>query len=198
MSNPRVLVLAGDFVEDYEVAVPHHAFEMLGYTVDIAAPGRAAGDTIETAVHVNGGPTYAERPGHPISLTATFSELEPDAVDALLLPGGRAPEYIRNRPGVISFVQAIATAGKPIGAMCHGIQVLTAADLVEGHRCTGYPALEPDVVEAGGEWEEERVVVDGQLITAQGYEDLGEWLAAIRASLDAHHQSQADEPTAVE
>lgn len=197
MSNPRVLVLAGDYVEDYEVAVPHHAFDMLGYRVAIAAPGRAVGDTIETAVHLDGGPTYAERPGHPITLTATFAELEPGAVDALLLPGGRAPEYIRNRPGVIAFVQAIASEGKPIGAMCHGIQVLTAADLVEGRQCTGFPELEPDVVQAGGEWRDERVVVDGQLITAQGYEDLGEWLAAIRAALDSQ-QPLADEPTAAE
>ncbi len=198
MSSPRVLILAGDYVEDYEVAVPYHAFEMLGYAVEIAAPGRSAGDTIETAVHLDGGPTYAERPGHPITLTTAFSELEPEDVDALLLPGGRAPEYIRNRPGVIPFVQAIATSGNPIGAMCHGIQVLTAADLVDGRRCTGYPDLEPDVVRAGGEWRDERVVVDGQLITAQGYEDLGEWLGAIRARLNDQDALAADDPAVVD
>lgn len=179
----RLVVLAGDYVEDYEVMVPVHTFEVQGYTVDVAAPGRTKGDTIKTAVHVDGGPTYAERPGHPVRVTTTFADLDPAEVDGVLIPGGRAPEYIRNREGVIDFVQTLAQADKPIGAMCHGIQVLTAADLVDGHECTAFPDLEPDVRAAGGVWTDDRVAIDDTLVTAQGYEDLTEWLSAFQAVL---------------
>lgn len=194
---PRLVILAGDYVEDYEVMVPVHTFEVQGYTVDIAAPGRAAGDTITTAVHVDGGPTYAEREGHPVTVTTTFADLEPSEVDGVLIPGGRAPEYIRNIEGVIKFVQAIAAAEKPIGVMCHGIQVLTAADLVAGRECTAFPDLEPDVRAVGGVWTDDRVAVDGTLVTAQGYEDLTEWLTAFQAVLTDEATRATDDAASI-
>ncbi len=147
---PRVLMLVGDFAEDYEVMVPFQALQMVGYTVEAVCPGKRAGQKIRTAVHdFEGDQTYSEKPGHNFTLNATFEEVDPERYDALLIAGGRAPEYIRLNERVLQIVRHFAEAGKPIAAICHGIQVLTAADVVRGRRLTAYPAVGPEVRLAG-------------------------------------------------
>src|SRR5580765_2119375 len=131
MAAKKVLILTGDFVEDYEVMVPYQALTMLGHTVHVVCPNKKAGDQIATAIHdFEGHQTYTEKPGHNYTLNANFSDVLPDAYDALILPGGRAPEYLRLNPRVIEIVKAFAAKNKPIAAICHGMQLLTAADVV--------------------------------------------------------------------
>nr|BCX01573.1 MAG: protease [Bacteroidota bacterium] len=178
---PRVLMLVGDFAEDYEVMVPFQALQMVGYTVEAVCPGKRAGQKIRTAVHdFEGDQTYSEKPGHNFTLNATFEEVDPERYDALLIAGGRAPEYIRLNERVLQIVRHFAEAGKPIAAICHGIQVLTAADVVRGRRLTAYPAVGPEVRLAGGEYVEvpvDQAVVDGNLVTAPAWPAHPQWLA---------------------
>ena len=151
MSVKKILMLVGDFVEDYEVMVPFQALQMVGHTVHAVCPNKVAGDKVRTAVHdFVGDQTYSEKPGHDFALNATFDEVKAEDYDALVIPGGRAPEYIRLNETVISIVQQLAAAGKPIAAICHGPQVLAAAGVLAGRRCTAYPAVGPDVTSAGG------------------------------------------------
>lgn len=177
----RVLMLVGDFAEDYEVMVPFQALQMVGYTVHAVCPGKRAGQKIRTAVHdFEGDQTYSEKPGHNFTLNATFEEVDPERYDALLIAGGRAPEYIRLNERVLQIVRHFAEAGKPIAAICHGIQVLTAADVVRGRRLTAYPAVGPEVRLAGGEYVEvpvDQAVVDGNLVTAPAWPAHPQWLA---------------------
>jgi protease I len=174
-------MLVGDFAEDYEVMVPFQALQMVGYTVEAVCPGKRAGQKIRTAVHdFEGDQTYSEKPGHNFTLNATFEEVDPERYDALLIAGGRAPEYIRLNERVLQIVRHFAEAGKPIAAICHGIQVLTAADVVRGRRLTAYPAVGPEVRLAGGEYVEvpvDQAVVDGNLVTAPAWPAHPQWLA---------------------
>ncbi len=169
----KVLMLAGDFVEDYEVMVPYQALEMVGIQVDVVCPGKKAGDKIKTAIHdFEGDQTYTEKPGHLFVLTGTMAEVRPEDYDGLYITGGRAPEYIRLEPRVISLVQWFMEHDRPVAAICHGIQVLTAADAVRGRRLTGYPAIAPDVRMAGGTFVEvapEQAVVCGNLATSPAW-----------------------------
>lgn len=169
----KILLLAGDFTEDYETMVPFQALSMLGYQVDAVCPGKKAGETVKTAVHdFEGDQTYTEKPGHLFQLTKTFDEVEFDDYIGLFITGGRAPEYIRLDPKVISLVKCFMKSGKPVAAICHGAQVLTAADVVRGRKLTCYPAVSPDVTLAGGNYIEvpaDQSVVDGNLITAPAW-----------------------------
>lgn len=183
MAAKRILMIVGDFVEDYEVMVPFQALLMVGHQVDAVCPGKAAGDKVRTAIHdFEGDQTYSEKPGHLFALNATFADVSADAYDALVLPGGRAPEYLRLNEEVLALVRAFAEENKPIAAICHGPQILTAAGVVSGRACSAYPAVEPEVRAAGGEWVNipvDGAHVDGNLVTAPAWPAHPAWLAAF-------------------
>ncbi len=171
--SKRILVLAGDFVEDYEIMVPFQTLLTFGFEVDVVCPDKKAGDFVRTAIHdFEGDQTYSEKPGHNFTLNATFDEVDAGAYDGLLVPGGRAPEYLRLNEKVIAIVKAFAEASKPIAAICHGLQILAVADVLRGRQCTAYPACGPEVRLAGGEYVEtaiDGVHVDGNLVSAPAW-----------------------------
>lgn len=181
MAAKKILMLVGDYVEDYEAMVPFQALLMVGHTVHAVCPDKKAGEHVRTAVHEFGGEqTYSEKPGHNFALNATFATLEPETYDALVLPGGRSPEYLRLNERVLRVVRHFAAANKPIAAICHAAQLLAAAGVLEGKRCTAYPALKPDVVKAGAKWVDvavDKACVDGNLVTAPAWPAHPEWLA---------------------
>src|SRR5438477_12331617 len=149
----KILMLVGDFVEDYEVMVPFQALRAVGHAVDAVCPGKSAGQSVRTAVHdVEGDQTYSEKPGHNFTLNATFDDIRPEAYDALVLPGGRAPEYIRLNPRVLQIVRHFFETNKPVAAICHAMQILAAAGVLKGRSCTAYPAIGPDVTASGGDF----------------------------------------------
>jgi protease I len=176
-------MLVGDFVEDYEVMVPFQALQMLGHSVHAVCPNRKSGDKVRTAVHdFEGDQTYTEKPGHNFTLNATFSEVQAEHYDALVIPGGRAPEYLRLNEEVLRVVRHFAQQNRPIAAICHGVQILTAAGVVEGKSCTAYPAVGPEVKRAGGKWVEvagDRAHLDGNLVTAPAWPAQPQWLARL-------------------
>ena len=179
----KILLLTGDFVEDYEVMVPFQALLAVGHVVHAVCPGKKAGQSVRTAVHdFEGDQTYSEKPGHHFALNATFAEVRAGDYDALVLPGGRAPEYLRLDPEVIEMVQHFATAGKPIAAICHAAQLLAAAGVLEGKSCSAYPAVGPEVKSAGGKWVAvpvDQAHTDGNLVTAPAWPAHPAWLAAF-------------------
>jgi len=182
MSAKKILMLVGDFVEDYEAMVPYQILTMVGHTVHTVCPGKKAGETVRTAVHdFVGDQTYAELPGHRFAVTATFEEVRPGDYDALVLPGGRAPEYLRLNPRVIELVQSFDKARKPIAAVCHGPQILAAAGVLKDRRCISYPAVGPECVAAGAKYGEvnatfSNAVTDGNLVTAPAWPAHPEWM----------------------
>jgi protease I len=182
MAAKKILMLVGDYVEDYEAMVPYQILTMVGHTVHTVCPGKAAGDSVRTAVHdFEGDQTYSEKPGHNFAINASFDEIREDDYDALVIPGGRAPEYIRLDEKVLEIVRGFNAAQKPIAAICHGQQVLVAAGVLEGRLCTAYPAVKPDVERAGGKWGEvnetfSNAYVDGQLVTAAAWPGHPEWM----------------------
>src|SRR5580700_7211518 len=147
----KILMLVGDYVEDYEVMVPFQALRMVGHVVDAVCPKKQVGDSVRTAIHdFEGDQTYSEKRGHNFALNATFDEIRPEDYDALVIPGGRAPEYIRLIPRVIEIVRYFFEVDKPVAAICHAAQVLAAAGVLKGKTCSCYPAVAPDVTGAGG------------------------------------------------
>lgn len=185
----KILMLVGDFVEDYEVMVPFQALQAVGYKVHAVCPDKKAGEKVRTAVHdFEGDQTYSEKPGHNFALNATFANVKPEEYDALVIPGGRAPEYIRLNAGVIALVRHFAEAGKPIAAICHGAQLLAAAGVIKGRKVSAYPAVGPDVALAGGEYADipvDKAVVDGNLVTAPAWPAHPDWLAKFFQVLGA-------------
>ncbi len=181
MSVKKILMLVGDYVEDYEVMVPFQALLMVGHQVDAVCPDKKAGDTVHTAIHdFEGAQTYSEKPGHYFTLNATFAEIKAENYDALVIPGGRAPEYIRLNPQVLNIVRHFAEQQKPIAAICHGAQVLAAAGVLTDKTCSPYPAVAPEVKAAGGHWQEiplDAAHVDGNLVTAPAWPAHPQWLA---------------------
>ncbi|MBI5250144.1 MAG: DJ-1/PfpI family protein [Desulfomonile tiedjei] len=181
MGAKKILVLVGDYVEDYEIMVPFQALLMVGHEVHAVCPEKKEGDIVRTAIHdFEGDQTYSEKRGHNFTLNATFADVNAESYDALLIPGGRAPEYIRLNQDVIKIVQHFAAAGKPIAAICHGAQVLAAAGVVTGKSCSAYPAVGPDVNSAGGCWVDvplDKAHVDGNLVTAPAWPAHPDWLA---------------------
>lgn len=186
-----VLLLVGDFTEDYEVMVPFQAMRMAGLSVDAVCPGKKAGDVIKTAIHdFEGDQTYTEKPGHLFTLNASFDYLRLDRYDGLFLTGGRAPEYLRLNRRVLDITRYFFDLDKPVAAICHGVQILTAADVVRGRMLTAYPAVRPEVEKAGGIYKETdpaQAVVDGNLITSPAWpgnvEILKNFLAALGVRL---------------
>jgi protease I len=169
----KILVLAGDFVEDYEIMVPYQALKMVGYKVDTVCPGKKAGDQVRTAIHdFEGDQTYSEKRGHNFTLNTDFDAVSADGYDGLYIPGGRAPEYLRLNPKVLDIVRGFAAAGKPIASICHGAQILTAAGVVKGLKCNAYPAVGPEINAAGGTYVElgwEESLVDGTLVSGPAW-----------------------------
>jgi len=181
MAEKKILMLVGDFVEDYEVMVPFQALLMVGHTVHAVCPGKKAGEKVRTAVHdFEGDQTYSEKPGHNFTLNATFADVRPEAYDALVIPGGRAPEYIRLNQDVLKIVRHFAEANKPLASICHGAQLLAAAGVLQGKSCSAYPAVGPDVTRAGGKYMDigiDQAHVDGNLVTAPAWPAHPAWLA---------------------
>jgi len=173
MPQKRILILAGDYVEDYEIMVPFQSLQMVGYTVHAVCPGKKAGEFVRTAVHdFEGDQTYSEKPGHNFTLNATFDDVRPESYDALVIPGGRAPEYLRLNPKVLEIVRHFSEAHKPIAAICHAAQLLATAQVLAGRRCSCYPAMSPDVAAAGGTYVDlpmDQACVDGNLVTAPAW-----------------------------
>jgi protease I len=187
--SKKILMLVGDFVEDYEVMVPFQALLMVGYTVHAICPGKKAGEKVRTAVHdFEGDQTYSEKPGHNFQLNATFGEVKAEDYDALVIPGGRAPEYIRLNEDVLAIVRYFFAANKPVAAICHGAQVLAAAGVLEGRSCSAYPACGPDVTGAGGMYASipvDAAHVDGNLVSAPAWPAHPEWLAKFLVVMGA-------------
>ena len=190
MSHARLLMIVGDFAEDYETMVPFQALQMVGHTVDAVCPGKKAGQSVRTAIHdFEGDQTYTEKRGHNFTLNATFSEIRPEDYDGLVLPGGRAPEYLRLDPKVLEMVRHFARENKPIAAICHAAQILSAAGVVKGRKVSCYPACSPEVEMAGGSFascEMTEAVVDGNLVTAPAWPAHPQWLAKFLGVLDQH------------
>ena len=178
--SKKILMIVGDFAEDYEVMVPFQALLAVGHTVHAVCPDKAAGETIATCVHdFEGDQTYSEKRGHNFTLNASFAEIDPAAYDALVLPGGRAPEYLRLDQRVIEMVKHFFSADKPVAAICHAAQLLAAADVLKGRTCSAYPACRPDVELAGGTYADiaiDDAVSDHNLITAPAWPAHPAWL----------------------
>ena len=183
MTAKKILMLVGDYVEDYEAMVPFQALTMVGHTVHAVCPEKIAGQTVRTAIHdFDGEQTYSEKPGHNFALNHDFVQVRPESYDALLIPGGRAPEYLRLDERVPALVRAFDQAGKPIAAVCHGAQLLAAAGVLEGRECSAYPACAPEVRLAGGTFIDiavDQAHVDGNLVTAPAWPAHPAWLAAF-------------------
>jgi protease I len=183
MAAKKILMLVGDYVEDYEVMVPFQALLMVGHRVDTVCPGKKAGDKVRTAVHdFEGDQTYSEKPGHNFALNATFAQVKAADYDALVIPGGRAPEYLRLNKAVLEVVRHFAQERKPLAAICHGAQLLSAAGVLEGKVCSAYPAVGPEVNACGGRWIDvpmDEAHVDGHLVTAPAWPAHPKWLAAF-------------------
>jgi protease I len=181
MAAKKILMLVGDFVEDYEVMVPFQALTMVGHTVHAVCPNKKAGQTVRTAIHdFEGDQTYSEKPGHNFTLNGSFVMIVPESYDALVIPGGRAPEYLRLNEQVLAWVRHFAEKNKPIAANCHGAQVLAAAGVLKGRSCAAYPACAPEIRHAGGKYVElamDKAHVDGNLVTAPAWPAHPEWLA---------------------
>ena len=187
MAAKKILFLTGDFAEDYETMVPFQALQMVGHTVHAVCPGKKAGDKIKTAIHdFEGDQTYTEKPGHLFALNAAFDDIDAGSYDALMIAGGRAPEYLRLNDKVIAVVRQFAEAGKPIAAVCHGAQLRAAADVIRGKKISAYPACAPEVRLAGGEYADiavDAAVTDGNFITAPAWPAHPQWLAQFLARL---------------
>ncbi|CAG9330344.1 unnamed protein product [Blepharisma stoltei] len=181
MPAKRVLILTGDCAEDLEVMVPYQVLKMVGHHVDAVCPDKLAGQSVRTIINeMEGAQTYSEKRGHNFELNATFADIQESSYDALVIPGGRAPEYIRLNPRVIEIVRHFATNNKPIAITCHGIQILTAANVLSGRNVTAYYACGPEVTNAGGHYVMKgitEVLVDGNLVTAVAWPGNSDWLA---------------------
>jgi protease I len=195
MPGKTLLMLVGDYVEDYEVMVPFQALQMVGHRVDAVCPDKSEGDSVKTAIHdFEGAQTYSEKPGHNFTLNATFAEVRPEEYDGLVVPGGRAPEYLRLNPRVLEIVRHFHESDKPIAAICHGLQILAAADVLRGRSCTAYPACGPEVRAAGAKWQDvpvDRAHVDGNLVTAPAWPAHPEWLARFLEVLGTRIDTEA-------
>ncbi len=181
--SKRILVLVGDYVEDYEAMVPIQILKTVGYEVDSICPGKKAGETVKTAVHdFEGDQTYSEKRGHNLLITADFDSIDYKNYDGLVIPGGRAPEYLQLEPKVIELVKYFAENNKPIAAICHGPLILAAAGVLQGKSCTCYPAVKPVIELAGAKWVDvnetfSNAHVDGNLVTAPAWPAHPAWMS---------------------
>jgi protease I len=196
MTGKKLLMIVGDFGEDYEIMVPFQALRMVGHEVDAVCPDKQAEETIKTAIHdFRGDQTYLEERGHNFQLNATFDEIDPAEYDALVVPGGRAPEYLRTHDAVLDVVQHFFEADKPVAALCHGPQILAAAGVLDGRTANAYPACRAEVEGAGATWAD-GVTVDGNLVTGADWSVTDEWLTAFLDVLGTEISHEASAATA--
>ncbi|MBS98976.1 MAG: protease [Oceanospirillaceae bacterium] len=185
--SKKILMITGDFTEDYETMVPFQALQAVGYQVDAICPDKSHGDTVMTAIHdFEGDQTYSEKPGHRFTLNADFAGTNPADYDALVLPGGRAPEYLRLNADVLKMIRHFFDVDKPVAAICHAAQLLVAADVLNGRTCSAYPACAPEVRLAGGKFAEidvDQAITDGNLVTAPAWPAHPDWLKQFLAVL---------------
>ena len=181
MAAKKLLMLVGDYVEDYEVMVPFQALLMVGHTVHAVCPKKRAGESVRTAIHdFEGDQTYSEKRGHNFTLNAAFDDVREQDYDALVIPGGRAPEYIRLNPRVLEIVRHFSEANKPIAAICHAAQLVASAGVLKGKSCSAYPAVGPDVTAAGGTYVElamDQAITSGNLVTAPAWPAHPAWIS---------------------
>ncbi|XP_073102665.1 protein DJ-1 homolog D isoform X1 [Elaeis guineensis] len=187
-ADKKILLLCGDYMEDYEVMVPFQSLQSLGCMVDAVCPNKGAGEKCPTAIHdFEGDQTYSEKPGHDFTLTASFEGLDASSYDALVIPGGRAPEYLALNDKVIALVKEFMANGKPVASICHGQQILSAAGVLKGKKCTAYPAVKLNVVLAGATWLEpepiDRCFTDGNLVTGAAWPGHPEFISQLMALL---------------
>lgn len=187
----KILMLVGDYVEDYEAMAPFQMLKMVGYDVDTVCPGKKASETVKTSIHdFEGDQTYSEKRGHNFAITRDFEKADPDQYAGLVIPGGRAPEYLRLDSRVVDLVRKFDKAGKPIAAICHGPQILVAADTVKGKKMTAYPSLKPELEACGAVWVEpapgfDNAVTDNNLVTAPAWPAHPAWMAEFIRLLGA-------------
>lgn len=190
MASAKLLMLVGDFVEDYEIMVPFQALRMVGHTVDVVCPDKKAGQFVKTSIHdFEGDQTYTEKVGHNFQLNATFADVRPEDYDGLIIPGGRSPEYIRMNNKVLDIVRHFADENKPLAAICHAAQLLAAADVIAGRKLSAYPASAPDVELAGGHYVEvamTEAVVDGNLVSGPAWPALAAWMGKFLTVIDTY------------
>jgi protease I len=195
MRSAKLLLLAGDYVEDYEIMVPFQALQMVGHTVHAVCPGKRAGEKVRTAIHdFEGDQTYSEKRGHDFTLNASFDDIDASVYDGLVIPGGRAPEYLRLNSKVLDIIRHFDKAGKPIAALCHGPQLLAAAGVLKGRKLNAYPACAPEVELAGGTFvalDFFDAFVDGNLVTGPAWTAHPAWLARFLEVLEAHRTPTA-------
>ncbi|MCV2356037.1 DJ-1/PfpI family protein [Paucibacter sp. B2R-40] len=181
MAAKKILMICGDYCEDYETMVPFQTLLAVGHSVHAVCPDKKAGEQIKTAIHdFEGAQTYSEKPGHNFTLNASFADIDISSYDALLIPGGRGPEYLRTFPAVISMVKHFFEANKPVAAVCHGAQLLAGAGVLKGRTCSAYPACRMEVEIAGGHFAEiaiDAAITDGNLVTAPAWPAHPAWMA---------------------
>jgi len=186
----KILMLCGDYAEDYETMVPFQALQAVGHTVHAVAPDRLAGDWVHTAIHdFEGAQTYSEKPGHRFTLNASFADVKPQSYDALVIPGGRAPEYLRMNSQVVDIARHFLTANKPVASICHGAQLLAATGLLKGRRLSAYPACQVEVELAGAEYvgiPVDQAVTDRNLVSAPAWPAHPAWIAQFLKVLGTH------------
>ena len=187
MAAKKILMICGDYCEDYETMVPFQALQMVGHSVHAVCPGKSAGQTVRTAIHdFEGDQTYSEKPGHNFALNASFADVKPQDYDALVLPGGRGPEYLRTYPAVVAAVQHFFEADKPVAAICHAAQLLAGAGVLKGRSCSAYPACRAEVELAGGRYADiavDKAHTDGNLVSAPAWPAHPDWIAQFLAVL---------------
>ncbi len=176
----KILLLAGDYAEDYETMVPFQMLLMLGYEVHAVCPDKKAGERVITAIHdFEGEQTYSEKKGHYFTLNYDFDKVNPEAYAGLVIGGGRAPEYLRLNERVLEITRHFFEAGKPVAAICHGPQILNAAGVIKGRKLTAYPAVGPELAQSGAEYVEvpvDQACVDGNLVTAPAWPAHPAWM----------------------
>ena len=187
--SKKILMLVGDYAEDYETMVPFQFLTGLGYIVHAVCPNKKNGDHIATAIHdFEGEQTYSEKRGHNFAINYDFDAVNTEDYVGLVIPGGRAPEYLRMNERVIEIVREFDRVKKPIAAVCHGAQLLAAADVLQGRLCSAYPACAAEVKLAGGQYADIAVteaVTDGHLVTAPAWPAHPVWLAQFVKVLGA-------------
>ena len=193
--SKKILMIVGDFVEDYEVMVPFQALLAVGHTVHAVCPGKRAGQYVRTAIHdFEGDQTYTEKRGHNFTVNANFEDVDESTYDALCIPGGRAPEYLRLDNRVLQIVRDFANQKKPIAAICHGPQILAAAKVISGKRISAYPAVAPEVQLAGATYADiaiDEAVTDKNFVTAPAWPAHPKWIAAFLNVLGTRIEHEA-------
>lgn len=173
-------MLVGDFVEDYEVMVPFQGIQIFGHEIHAVCPNMKSGQFIKTAIHdFEGDQTYTEKLGHRFIINYDFDNVKVEDYHGLIIPGGRAPEYLRLNDDVIKITNHFIDSNKPIAAICHGIQILTATNKISGRRLTCYPACSPELKFAGAHYEDIQIndaFVDGNLVTAKAWPAHSVWI----------------------